>query len=179
MFENASKTPAKGDYHTGKQVKVELVIYTGLTGMLNGWHGIPVRLFVPVYSVISGTEKHIGKCRSSLTGKELPLTRTSNTREIGYILVPNAKGKSDLWQHFDLRKRKTDGRIDAAVVLCKRCNSVVKSAGGASNMSTHMRCHHPLLLLGSPVGDKRQANTLVRTRTETWGFTTTESIMAY
>ena len=59
-------------------------------------------------------------------------------------------------------KRKTDGRVDADVAVRKRCNSVVKPAGGTSNMSTHMKCHHPLLLPGSPVGYKRKADTLVR-----------------
>ena len=37
------------------------------------------------------------------------------TRKIEYILVPNTKGKSYLWKHFDLLKRKTDGRTDANV----------------------------------------------------------------
>ena len=92
--------------------------------------------------------------------ERLPI-KMSDTREIEYTLVPNTKGKSDLWKHFDLRKRKTDGRMDADVV-CKQCSSVVKLAGGTSNMTTHMKRHHSSLLLGSPVGNKRKADMLVR-----------------
>ena len=71
------------------------------------------------------------------------LINMSNTREIEYTLVPNTKGKVDLWKHFGLRKQKTDGYIDTDVGACKQCNSVVKLAGGTSNMSTHMKLHHP------------------------------------
>ena len=110
-------------------------------------------------------------------GKELLLTDMVDTRGIQYshrhrrisiplvceyTLAPCTKGKSDLWKHFILRKRKTDGRIEADVAVCKQCNSIVKLAGGTANMSTRRKRHHPLLLLGSPMGNKRTADTLVR-----------------
>ena len=41
--------------------------YTSFTSMLNGWYGILAWLSILVYSVISG--KHIGKCGSSVKGK--------------------------------------------------------------------------------------------------------------
>ena len=50
--------------------------------------------------------------------------------EIEYTLFPNTKEKSDLWKHFNLRKRKTKGRTGAAVVVCKQRESVVRLAGG-------------------------------------------------
>ena len=49
---------------------------------------------------------------------------------------------------------KDDGQTDADVAVCAQCNSVVKLMGGTSNMSVHMKCHHPQVLLGSPVGNK-------------------------
>ena len=56
----------------------------------------------------------------------------SDTHEINYTLVPNTKGKSDLWNHFNLRKQKSDGRIDTDVPERKQSNSVVKLVGGIS-----------------------------------------------
>ena len=41
-----------------------------------------------------------------------------DTREIEYTLAPSIKGKSDLWEHFNLRKRKTDCLIAADVAVC-------------------------------------------------------------
>ena len=49
----------------------------------------------------------------------------ADAREIEYTLVPNTKGKLDLWKHFSLRKRKTDGQIDADVAVFKQGNFVV------------------------------------------------------
>ena len=94
---------------------------------------------------------------------ELSLTDMSDTCEIKYALVPNTNGKSDLWKHFNLHKQKTDGQIDADAAVCKQCSSNVKLAGGASksNKSTHMKHHHPLLLLGSPVVTELKADMLV------------------
>ena len=93
--------------------------------------------------------------------KEL-LISIADRREIEYTLVPNTKGKSDLWKHLYVCKRKTDGRIDPYVAVCKQCNSVVRLSEDTSNMSTLVQRHHPLLLLGSPVGNKRKADTLIR-----------------
>ena len=81
-------------------------------------------------------------------GEEFLLISMVDTPEIEYTLVPNTKEKSDLWKHFNLHERKTDGWIDAAVVVCKHCNSVVKLAGGTSVMSTHEAL--PFLIVASP-----------------------------
>ena len=80
-----------------------------------------------------------------------------DTCEIEYTLVPDTKEKSDLWKRFNLHKRKTYGQTDADVAICKQSNSVVKLARG---MSMHMKRQHPLLLLGSPVGNKGQPTRL-------------------
>ena len=90
--------------------------------------------------------------------KKLLLINMADTSEIEYTLVPNTKGKSDLWKHFNLRKRKTDSRIDADVAIFKPlCNSVVKRVGGTSNMSRHRkRHHHPLSLLWITCGEQTE-----------------------
>ena len=74
-----------------------------------------------------------------------------DTCEIEYIRVPNTKGESDLLKHFSLRKRKTDGRIDAGAAVC---NFIVNSEIALSNFreapQTRQRIgkrHHPLLML--------------------------------
>ena len=125
------------------------------------------RLSVLVSAVIS--RKHIGKRWSSLKG------RTSH-RHGGHMwnhVPPSPKYQReirDLWICFNLLKWKTDGWTDAVVAVREQCNSVVKLTRGTSNMSTHTKHHHPLLLLGSSVGNKRKADTLVRIsqRTKYW-----------
>ena len=84
-------------------------------------------------------------------GKELFLMNMADTREIEYILVQNTKWKSDLWKNVNLRQQKRDGQIDADVAVCKQCDSVVKLAGGISNMSKHLERHHTLSSPWSPL----------------------------
>ena len=70
-----------------------------------------------------------------------------DTCEIGHTLVPSTKRKSDPWKHFNLCKRKRDGRIYVCVAVCKQCNSAVKLVGHTLNVSMHMkRRHHHLSL---------------------------------
>ena len=126
--------------------------------MINEPNGIPARL--SVHGILGYFRKARRKVPKCPEGKEL-LINMADAREIEYTLVPNTKGKLDLWKHFSLRKRKTDGRIDANVAVCKQCNSVVTRVGDTSNMSTHMKRRHAVSLLGSPVGNKRKADTFV------------------
>ena len=63
----------------------------------------------------------------------------AGTHEMKYTLVPNSKGKSDLWKYFNLSKKKTNGQINMDVAVCKQCNSIVKLAGGASDISMQAR----------------------------------------
>ena len=69
-----------------------------------------------------------------------------------YTTVPNTKGKADVWRHFGLRKRKSDGTFVAKIAVCFTCNTVVKTSGGTSNMMTHIRRAHPQLLSSRPIG---------------------------
>ena len=58
-------------------------------------------------------------------GKGLLLINMADTCEIEHTLVPNTKGKSDLWKHFNLCKWKTSGRIDAMLHACSYVNCAV------------------------------------------------------
>ena len=78
-------------------------------------------------------------------GKELSLINMADAREIEYTLVPNTKGNSDLWNHFNLRMRKTDGRTDTDVGVCKQCNSVVRLSEDTSNMSAYAAPPSPIV----------------------------------
>ena len=105
----------------------------------------------------------IRKSQSSPEGRALFLIKWVDTHEIEYTLVPlpNTKGKSDQWKHFSLWKQNTASQLDADDVVWKQCNSIIKLAVITSNVSTHMKRHHPLLLLGSPVENKGMADILV------------------
>lgn len=109
--------------------------------MLNRWYGILVRLSVLVYSVIFWTAPESAKVPWR---QRTFLINMADTCEIKCSLVPNTKVQSDLWKYFNLCEWKTDGPIDADFAVCKHCNSVVKCAGGTSNMSKHMKRYHPL-----------------------------------
>lgn len=63
-----------------------------------------------------------------------------------YTVVPFSKAKAPIWKHFGVRKRKNDGSLVENIAVCLTCNSDVKTAGGTSNMSTHIKRHHPQLL---------------------------------
>lgn len=78
-----------------------------------------------------------------------------------YIIVKNQRGVSQIWSHFGLKKNTVDGRIEENVAICKHCDVVVKCAGGGtSNMTQHLRRHHPALepkskvKVGSPENPK-------------------------
>ena len=66
--------------------------------------------------------------------------------ESQYTIVPNAKAKAPIWKHFGVRKRNNDGSIVENTAVCLTCNGDVKTAGGTSNMNSHIKRHHPQLL---------------------------------
>ena len=63
--------------------------------------------------------------------------------EQNYEIVPNPKGKADVWKHFGLKKRKQDGTIVENIAVCRHCDSVIIRGGGTTNLLTHIRRHHP------------------------------------
>ena len=58
--------------------------------------------------------------------------------------VANPKRKAPIWEFF--RFRCKDGQVDSTKAYCTECKASVKLGGGTSNMSAHVRRHHPLLL---------------------------------
>ena len=133
--------------------------YTYFTGFINGRYGIAAQLSVPVFLLIS--RKYIRKCLNSLKRKAFFSFTCQKTCEIEYTLVPNAKGKSDLWKHFNLYKGKT--RQPNWCWCC--CLQTVQSC--RQTCERHLkhvdaqRCHHPWSLLGSPLGNEQKAGMLV------------------
>lgn len=61
---------------------------------------------------------------------------------VEYETVKNTNTKAAVWQHFALRKRKSDSIILPNIAICKLCNSEVKYSGGTSNLTAHLRVHH-------------------------------------
>ncbi|KAK3106359.1 hypothetical protein FSP39_018462 [Pinctada imbricata] len=59
----------------------------------------------------------------------------------GRELVENKKAKASVWGHFKLIKEGEIIKENAA--LCNICSQEVKYAGGTSNLSAHVRRHHP------------------------------------
>ena len=61
-----------------------------------------------VYNWWYGTIGYFRKAHRKVSqfpeGKELLLVNMADTSEIEHTLVPNTKGISDLWKHFDVRK---------------------------------------------------------------------------
>jgi len=74
-----------------------------------------------------------------------------------FIVVKNNRGKSDIWQHFGLKKKISDGKVETQIAICFHCQSSVKLAGGTSNIAFHMRRHHPSQLT-TPIKFKTVTN---------------------
>ena len=92
--------------------------------------------------------------------------RTSSHQHGGHTwnqVYPSPKYQKEIRsvETHQSNERKTDNKADTDVAVCKHCDSVVKLVGGTSNTWAHMKRHHPLLLFGSRVGNKRKADMLV------------------
>ena len=74
-----------------------------------------------------------------------------------FELVENQKAKSDLWDHFLLKRNKKWNTIQQGQAVCRHCNAEVKHANGTTNLATHMARHHS----GVKVGGKRSKSTSV------------------
>ena len=102
------------------------------------------------------TEKPVftGDITTNTTPPELEASSMAESQE---KFVANQKGKAPIWEFF--RFRCKDGQVDSTKAYCTECKASVKLGGGTSNMSAHVRRHHPLLL-NKPFGKAKV--TLVR-----------------
>ncbi|XP_067653283.1 E3 SUMO-protein ligase ZBED1-like [Haliotis asinina] len=66
-----------------------------------------------------------------------------------YEVIPNKRGKSDVWKYFGLKKRISDGNFEENIAVCNSCNVNVKYSGGTSNLSSHIRIHHKKQIMSS------------------------------
>ena len=96
----------------------------------------------PVCS-LKKTEKPVftGDITTNTTSPELEASSMAESQE---KFVANPKGKAPIWEFF--RFRCKDGQVDSTKAYCTECKASVKLGGGTSNMSAHVRRHHPLLL---------------------------------
>jgi hypothetical protein len=60
-----------------------------------------------------------------------------------YELVKTTKAKSSVWNRFSLKREFSTNTIDKTVAVCNLCKTEIKHAGGTTNLSTHLRRHHP------------------------------------
>ena len=59
--------------------------------------------------------------------------------------MKNLKGKSKVWSHFSLKRKKETKEIAENVAVCDRCHTLVKYSGGTTNLTTHLERHHKIL----------------------------------
>ena len=97
----------------------------------------------PVRSKKKNPEKPVftGDITTNTTPPELEASSMAESQE---KFVANPKGKAPIWEFF--RFRCKDGQVDSIKAYCTECKASVKLGGGTSNMSAHVRRHHPLLL---------------------------------
>lgn len=63
-----------------------------------------------------------------------------------YEIVTNVKARSGVWRHFGLVRYKDTRTFEDHVAVCRHCRQFVKSAGGTTNLTSHLRRHHPAVL---------------------------------
>lgn len=66
--------------------------------------------------------------------------------EDDFEFVNNEKAKSKVWENFQLKKRKSSGKIQEGIALCKKCKMEVRYSGGTTNLNTHLTRHHKMIL---------------------------------
>ena len=67
-----------------------------------------------------------------------------------FTSLKNPRAKADIWKHFGVKKRKSDGSfVEPSFAFCLTCKSGIKLGGGTSNLQQHVCRHHPQLLSSS------------------------------
>ena len=116
---------------------------------------LPVFRFLPVCVVHGSKNRFVLKKKKKNPEKPVftgdittnttpPELEASSMAESQEKFVANPKGKAPIWEFF--RFRCKDGQVDSTKAYCTECKAWVKLGGGTSNMSAHVRRHHPLLL---------------------------------
>ena len=98
-----------------------------------------------------------GDITTNTTPPELEASSMAESQE---KFVANPNGKAPIWEFFCFRCK--DGQVDSTKAYCTKaycteCKASVKLGGGTSNMSAHVRRHHPLLL-NKPFGKAKVAS---------------------
>jgi hypothetical protein len=69
-----------------------------------------------------------------------------------FDLIKFSKGKAEVWTYFKVKQHKLSKQIIDNVAVCVKCGVEVKCPGGTSNLTSHVRRHHPQLLCKSQPG---------------------------
>ena len=63
-----------------------------------------------------------------------------------FELIENERAKSKIWAEFNLKKRKSTGKIEDGIAVCKKCKMDIRYSGGTTNLNTHLTRHHKINL---------------------------------
>ena len=63
-----------------------------------------------------------------------------------FDIIKFFKGKAEVWLYFSVKQHKVSKRVIDNVAVCLKCGVEVKCPGGTTNLTSHVRCHHPQLL---------------------------------
>ena len=81
------------------------------------------------------------------------ITLVMEDSELDLFETPRAK--SQVWEHFWLRKR--NGIVLEGVAVCKQCHLDIKTAGGTTSLAAnHLRQHHPVQMVGAVASHSSQ-----------------------
>ncbi|KAL5016122.1 hypothetical protein ScPMuIL_005711 [Solemya velum] len=69
--------------------------------------------------------------------------------ECNYRIVKNTKGKAAVWNHFGFIVRDGETAVEENVTGCNICKVIVKCSGGTTNLTVHLRRHHPNVFVSS------------------------------
>ena len=76
--------------------------------------------------------------------------------------------KSKVWKHFGFPiEGETDGKqVKRDVCVCKICFAEIKYTGSTTNMSTHLKRHHPTIDFTDVVKQKRSSCDEIRLKAD-------------
>ena len=67
-------------------------------------------------------------------------------RKEEFVIVPNKKAKSSIWELIYLKWNKETQKAVENVAICRLCDQIVRYSGGTSNLTSHINRHHPSAL---------------------------------
>ena len=63
-----------------------------------------------------------------------------------FDLIKFFKGKAEVWLYFNVIQHKVSKRVNDNVAVCLKCGVAVQYPGRTTNLTIHVRRHHPQVL---------------------------------